>query len=453
MESERRKFGVVLVFAVVFATLALSVTVGCTNGTAPEEEWNRTFGGTDKDVAYSVQQTAGGGYILAGCTESYGAGHCDFWLVKTDSNGNKEWSRTFGGTDHDMALSVQQTADGGYILAGGTESYGAGYSDFWLVKTDSNGNEQWNRTFGGTDDDMAWSVQQTVDGGYILAGCTESYGAGHCDFWLVKTDSNGNKEWDRTFGGTGGDVALSVQQTADGGYILAGETGSYGAGYPDFWLVKTDSNGNKEWDRTFGGTDKDVAYSVQQTADGGYILAGGTESYGAGYSDFWLVKTDSNGNKEWDRTFGGTDHDVAYSVQQTADGGYILAGVTESYGAGYSDFWLVKTDSNGNEQWNRTFGGTDHGMAWSVQQTADGGYILAGDTCSYGAGGLDFWLIKVKGEPTPTLTVTASPTPIVTPAPTPSPTPTPEEKGVPGFEVIFAIAGLLAVAYLLRRRR
>ena len=353
MESERRKIGVVLVFAVLFATLALSVTVGCTNGTAPEEEWDRTFGGTHRDMASSVQQTAEGGYILAGDTGSYGAG--DFWLVKTDSNGNKEWDRTFGGTDEDVARSVQQTADGGYILAGGTESYGAGDYDFWLVKTDSNGNEQWNRTFGGTDYDVAYSVQQTVDGGYILAGDTWSYGAGGFDFWLVKTDSAGNEEWSRTFGGTHWAIARSVQQTAEGGYILAGDKGSYGAG--DFWLVKTDSNGNEQWNRTFGGTDDDMASSVQQTADGGYILAGGTESYGAG--DY--------------------------------------------------DFWLVKTDSNGNEQWNRTFGGIDHDMAWSVQQTADGGYILAGDTCSYGAGGVDVWLIKVKGEPTPTLTVTALP--------------------------------------------
>ncbi|HDN58708.1 MAG TPA: hypothetical protein ENF20_01990, partial [Candidatus Marinimicrobia bacterium] len=318
----------------------------------------------------------------------------------------EEWGKTFGGTDYDRSYSVQQTSDGGYIIAGTTESYGAGNGDFWLVKTDSNGNKQWDKTFGGTNIDGASSVQQTSDGGYILAGYTGSYGAGNFDFWLVKTDSEGNKEWDRTFGGTSRDEAYSVQQTSDGGYIITGSTeiGGY-----DFWLVKTDSNGNKQWNATFGGISWDVAHSVQQTSDGGYILAGNTYSYGAGRSDFWLVKTDSDGNKQWDKTFGGTGRDEAYSVQQTSDGGYIIAGFTESYGAGFTDAWLVKTDSEGNKVWDKTFGGANNDRAHSVQQTSDGGYILAGHTMSYGAGNRDFWLVKVGSAPTPT--------PFTTPAP------------------------------------
>ncbi|RJS68305.1 hypothetical protein CW714_10330, partial [Methanophagales archaeon] len=308
------------------------------------------------------------------------------------------WNKTFGGTNWDEARSVQQTSDGGYIIAGFTESYGAGKRDFWLVKTDSNGNEEWNKTFGGTDRDAAYSVQQTSDGGYIIAGYTESYGAGYDDFWLVKTDSNGNEEWNKTFGGISSDWAYSVQQTSDGGYILAGYTWSYGAGKRcDFWLVKTDFEGNEEWNKTFGGTDWDEASSVQQTSDGGYIIAGGTRSYGAGRCDFWLVKTDFEGNEEWNKTFGGTSSDWAYSVQETSDGGYIIAGETGSYGAG-EDFWLVKTDFNGNEEWKKTFGGISSDWASSVQQTSDGGYIIAGFTWSYGAGGYDFWLVKVKGE-------------------------------------------------------
>jgi len=376
-------------------------------GSIPEEVWDKIFGGTDDDRAYSVQQTSDGGYVLAGPTKSYGAGSSDFWLVKTDSNGNKEWDKTFGGIGQDSAESVQQTTDGGYILVGWTYSYGAGSYDFWLVKADSNGNKEWDKTFGGTRCDMAYSVQQTTDGGYILAGWTESYGTGDRDFWLVKTDSNGNKEWDKTFGGTDEDLAYSVQQTTDGGYILAGYTRSYGAGGYDFYLVKTDPNGNEKWNKTFGGTCTDYAYSVQQTTDGGYILAGWTESYGTGDRDFWLVKTDSNGNKEWDKTFGGTDEDLAYSVQQTTDGGYILAGYTRSYGAGHSasahstfvhstsDFWLVKTDPNGNKEWDKTFGGTFGDFAHSVQQTTDGGYIIAGSTVPYGASSIDAWLIKL----------------------------------------------------------
>jgi parallel beta-helix repeat protein len=359
---------------------------------APEEEWNKTFGGTDWDWAHSVQQTSDGGFILTGITLSYGAGSGDFWLVKTDSDGNKQWDKTFGGTRWDAAQSVQQTSDGGYILAGETGSYGAGSGDAWLLKTDSNGNKQWDKTFGGSDRDLAEAVQQTLDGGYILAGNTESYGAGSDDFWLLKTDSNGNRQWDKSFGGTKCDEAQSVQQTLDGGYILAGETGSYGAGFGDVWLLKTDSNGNKQWDKTFGGSDRDLAEVVQQTSDGGFILAGTSCSYGAGSYDFWLLKTDSNGNKQWDKTFGEPDYGWAVAVQQTMDGGYILVGKTSG------DVWLLKTDSNGNKQWDKSFGGP---VDWAdaVQQTMDGGYILAGGMYSYGTGSYDFWLIKVKGEP------------------------------------------------------
>ena len=456
MSKNRNKNALAL--AVLFA-LAF-VTAGCASGTAPpEEEWNKTFGCADIDWAESVQQTTDGGYILAGWIEieSSGAGSKDVWLVKTDSNGNKEWDKTFGGTDWDEARAVQQTSDGGYILAGWiTYSSDTGSREAWLVKTDSNGNKQWDKTFGGRNWDGAYSIQQTTDGGYIIAGETNSYLPGYQyeDLWLVKTDSNGNEQWNRTFGGTEHETAYSVQQTSDGGYIIAGDTASYGAGGCDVWLLKTDSNGNKQWDKTFGGTRIEEARSVQQTADGGYILAGYTASYGAGRCDIWLVKTDSNGNKQWDKTFGTSRNDAAEYVQQTIDGGYILCGQGHRGSWYASDAWLVKTDSNGNEQWNRTFGGTDEDRAYSAQQTADGGYILAGFTRSYGAGSADAWLIKVKGEPTePTETpITPEPTkPTQTPVTTPTePTPTPT---TPAFEAIFAIAGLMAVAYLIRKRK
>jgi hypothetical protein len=366
---------------------------------APEEEWNRTFGGIADDYAYPVQQTTDGGYIIAGHTNSYGAGGYDAWLVKTNSDGYEQWNKTFGGPNPDYASAVQQTTDAGYMVAGNTNSYGAGDYDAWLVKTDSDGNEVWNKTFGGTHYERASPVQQTTDGGYIFPGITESYGAGGADFWLVKTDSDGNKQWDKTFGGISDDMPHSFQQTTDGGYILAGETRSYGAGSTDIWLVKTDSDGNKQWDKTFGGTSYDWSWSVQQTTDGGYILAGETRSYDVGNGDFWLVKTASNGNELWNRTYGvATDWERPYSVLQTTDGGYIVAGKT-NYGAGLiGDFWLVKADSNGNEVWNKTFGGTDDDTGRIMQQTSDGGYIIAGHTNSYGAGGYDAWLIKTRSE-------------------------------------------------------
>jgi hypothetical protein len=368
----------------------------------PELEWSKTFGGLGDDFSQSVQQTSDGGYIIAGSTNSStssnGTGGVDVWLIKTDSNGNRTWDKTFGGTSNDAGISVRQTSDGGYIVVGGTSSYGAGGWDVWLIETDTNGNKVWDKTFGGTSDDAGMSVQQTSDGGYIIVGYTSSYGAGSEDVWLIKTDSNGNKVWDKTFGGTSDDEGMSVRQTSDGGYIAVGATTSYGAGSPDVWLIRTDPNGNGVWEKTFGGTSPDVGMSVQQTSDGRYIVVGYTSSYGAGSSDVWLIKTDSNGNRVWDRSFGGMSPDVGMSVQQTSDSGYVIAGFTMSYGAGSEDVWLIKTGSNGNKVWDKTFGGTSPDDGWSAQQTSDGGYVIAGFTMSYGDGGADVWLIKLGPE-------------------------------------------------------
>jgi uncharacterized delta-60 repeat protein len=390
----------------------------------------KTYGGTYDDGALSVQQTSDGGYIVAGGTDSFGADSADLFLIKTNANGNIIWAKTYGGTGNDWALSVQQTSDGGYIVAGQTWSFGAG-GDIILIKTDANGNIIWAKTYGGTGDDRAYSIRQTSDGGYIVAGSTYSFGAGYRDFFLIKTDANGNIIWAKTYGGTDDEEAYSVQQTSDGGYIVAGWTYSFVAGNWDIFLIRTDANGNIIWAKTYGGTGNDWALSVQQTSDGGYIVAGHTNSFGAGYYDIFLVKTDANGNIIWAKTYGGTYSDYAYSVQQTSDGGYIVAGWTGSFGAGYVDIFLVKTDANGNIIWAKTYGGTDWDEALSVQQTSDGGYIVSGYTYSFGAGGLDLFLIKTDANGnigSCEIVQNANP-PVTTPSPTVT-TPSPSVSSV-----------------------
>jgi hypothetical protein len=372
------------------ALLILSLTSPLTAQTT----FQRTYGGADYDEAYSVVQTADDGYIIVGGAYSFGAGGCDVYLIKTDASGDTVWTRTFGGTDRDYGYSVAQTADDGYIIVGGAYSFGAGGCDVYLIKTDASGDTIWTRTFGGAENDYGYSVLQTADGGYVIAGYTKSFGVGWTNVWLIKTDASGNTMWTRTFGGASHEHGYSVAQTTDSGYVIVGKTGSFGAGQYDVWLIKTDASGDTIWTRTFGGASHDYGYSVAQTADGRYIVAGRTFSFGVGLYDVWLLKTDSNGDIMWTRTFGGDTEDYGYSVAQTADDGYIIVGGAYSFGAGGCDVYLIKTDASGDTMWTRTYGGADDDYGYSVAQTADGGYVIAGKTKSFGAGSYDAWLIK-----------------------------------------------------------
>jgi len=358
----------------------------------PPIQWQKTFGASNSDHGNSVQQTTDGGYIIAGCTTSEAMGFKDSYWIKIDSIGNKLWDKRFWGGAENCAYSVQQTPDEGYILTG---YFGTGPSSLiHVIKTDSAGDIEWYAGSGG----CSYSVRLTSDGGYIITGYTYPDDSGDVDVCLVKL--GGYVEWEKTFGGGDDDIGRSVQQTSDGGYIIAGHTQSYGAGSGDVYLIKTDPNGNSQWQKTFGGGADDFAYSVQQTSDGGYIIAGLTYSYGAGSSDVYLIKTNPDGNDVWQRTFGENNYEDGYSVQQTSDDGYIVTGYTGSYGTTNGDVYLVKTDPNGISQWQKTIGGSNSDCAHSVQQTSDGGYIIAGGTESYGAGSGDVYLIKLCSDGT-----------------------------------------------------
>jgi len=355
--------------------------------------FQRTYGGTDNDYGYSVRQTADSGYVIVGHTLSFGTESTDVYLVRTDASGAALWTRTYGGADNDYGWSVRQTADGGYVIAGITFSFGRPDGQVYLIRTDSAGEAEWSRVYGGSGSDHGCDVASTSDGGFIVVG---KFGraTGGDDVFLVRVDSIGDTLWTRTYGGDSSECGWAVQPTADGGYVVAGNTNSFGAGGWDAYLLRTDAGGDTLWTRTYGGAGLDGAYSVQPTADGGYVVTGETQSSGAGNRDVYLIKTDANGDPLWTKTYGGIDHDDGSSVQLTADGGYIIAGSTESYGAGDVDVYLVKTDADGDSLWTRTYGGLDWEIGKSVQPTTDGGYVVAGHTESFGAGLIDVYLIK-----------------------------------------------------------
>jgi len=336
-------------------------------------QWAKTYGGIG-DYANSVQLTADDGYIVAGVTQTGAVS-----VLRIDKSGNIIWQKTYSGTHGEaVASSVQLTADGGYVVAGYTNSFSTGLYDAWLLKLDAEGNVIWQKGYGDAVDHIANSVQGTIDGGYIVAGTTNPFASGVGHAWLVKLDAGGNVVWQKTYGGTRHDSALSAKPTSDGGYIVAGETLSFGVqsvpgGIGDAWVFKLDASGNVMWQKTFGGEGIDWANSVQPTADGGYIVAATTD-LGSTPGNFlpWILKLDAAGNVIWQKTYG-TGAGIAYSVLQATDGGYIVTGFLNL------SILILKLDAGGNVIWLRGYGDTNGGaQAYSTQLTADDGYIVAG---------------------------------------------------------------------------
>jgi hypothetical protein len=431
------------------------------------KQWDYRFGGFENESLIDFKKTADGGYILAGYCNSDSSGNVtehnrdtlyateDYWMLKTDASGNKQWDKRFGGSYYDYIWEIQQTADGGYILGGKSHSGANGdktepsqdttsslwqQGDYWIVKTDSLGNKQWDKTFGGCDWDELISLQQTPDGGYILGGSSNSdscgdvasHSKGFADFWVVKTDAVGNMQWQKRYGGSDADILWSLKVTPDGGYIFAGTTNSDVSGdvseptrgAQDFWLLKTDAAGAKQWDKRFGGNSNDQLYDLKLTNDGGYIIAGSSLSGvsgdktepGYGGYDGWVVKTDALGNKQWDKDFGGTGHEEWYPfIYQTNDNGYLFSitslsdssgNKTEDNVPGPEQTWVVKTDSLGTIEWDKTLFIQGNCAMGITTQADDGCYVFAnfnnGSVGYYKSqpnwdpnnSSFDFWMIK-----------------------------------------------------------
>jgi hypothetical protein len=380
-------------FLVVAYVLFLGVDPHLTVG------FERVIGGPDLDRGVFVSPTRDGGYIAVGVTRSFGFGGEDVYLVRADSAGETLWSRTYGGSDEDNGWSVHETRDG-FILAGFTNSFGAGEFDFYLVKTDPNGELVWSNTYGGEGNDRSWALALTNDGGFVLVGETTSSGAGEEDCLLVKTDSLGAELWSRTYGGERGDRCFSVTGTDDGGYVLAGQTYSEGAGDRDVYIIKTKANGEPEWTRTFGGADSDVGHYVTRVSDGNFLVTGYTTSFATRGDDPYLIKIDARGSIEWTRVLPmeGVNHTL--TGEQAVDGGFFLVGFSNYEERGATAALLVKTDSEGRVDWHEDVLPTSngHSFGYTVRATLDGGCVFTGHTTVNSAGNLDLLLVKVNGE-------------------------------------------------------
>ncbi|WP_072956916.1 T9SS type A sorting domain-containing protein [Chryseobacterium arachidis] len=427
------------------------------NSQAPSVQWNKYIGGSQQEAVNAMKITNDGGYIFAGSTQSVYIDNIfmnhqgsttrpDYWILKTDSNGTIQWTKSFGGTNEDRAYDVQQTPDGGYILVGVslsndgdvTDHKGiAGSADCWVIKLDSLGNLQWKKSFGGTFSDYANTVILTADGNYVIAGSSYSNNGdvnGHhgsqstIDSWMIKINPLGNVLWSKSLGGTSDDMFKDLKQTPDGGYILAADSwsndgdivnGHHGTTYfSNMWIVKTDANGDIQWQKSLGGSNDEISNSVELTPDGGFIFAGegnsgdGDVSFHFGPTapfpspDYWVVKTDGFGNIQWEKSFGGTNSDMAMSAKSTSDGGYLIAGhtgstdgqIVERFGANFNyDYWTLKLNGSGDIIWQKTLGGQHDDYITDIY-SINNGYVAVGRSSSNSQNTFDLLLYQLGTE-------------------------------------------------------
>jgi hypothetical protein len=315
------------------------------------EEWNRTYGGKGFDFGEGVL-AEDNGYVIIGTTPSFGAGGMDFWLIKTDLSGNELWNRTYGGAGDDKGMAISSTTDGGYVITGYWKPGVAGWRQLWVIKTDSGGNIEWDSKLGGELDDEGWAVMQTTDGGYVAAGYTASYGAGGADLWLISMDANGTEKWNTTFGGIGDDFGSALIETSDGNYTIVGQTESFGNVYNDFddkttvnaWMLKVTESGTELWNRSIGNIWYEYAEEIIETDDGGYFMAGSSGSYHGENFNIFLMRLDENGTEQWSKGFGGKDYDFTYGMTINSEGGLVITGSIGSAGSGGTDLILLEFD-------------------------------------------------------------------------------------------------------------
>ncbi len=358
----------------------------------------KTFGGSLSDRAACVVQTPDGGTLVAGYTISSGAGGNDGFALKLDNNGAVQWYRVFGGTADDQINSVFTVTDGGFILVGETVSFMSAFSDIYAVKLDMAGNLSWSKYYKLSGTEFGSSVVQTADYGFLICGSTDGYGAGNNDAIVIKTDFDGNILWVNTYGQALNDYGVSIRAFDDNSSIMAGYTFSGMGGTGDISLIRLFANGNAAWTKYYGGSGLDQPSDLRIASDNGYIVSGTTYSFGLVSGDAYIFKTDGNGFVYWSRSFGGTGLDRSFSVRQAADGKFIAAGVTASFGSGMDDVFLLKLFGDGVFELAKTFGSSSNDAGTSIAPRGGSGFVLAGFTESYGAGGNDIYVVTLKDD-------------------------------------------------------
>jgi hypothetical protein len=366
--------------------------------TAQDTLWTKTYGGESAEGGRSVCLTEDGGFAIAGYTFSFGEGNADAYLIKTDSEGNELWSKTYGGTGSDYGYSIcKASSDNGFIITGYTTSYGAGSKDVYLIRTNSNGDTLWTKTFGGSGLDIGMSVSETSGGNIVICGYTESFGAGEDDIYIVKTDANGNFLWSETYGGTALETGRSICVTSQDSLVFTGATGSYGNGNQDTYTVKTDSAGNVEYEKTFGSSYYEHARAINELNSGGFIITGYSLN---SLMDVYIQKIDADGNQIWKKEINGDNsfYDIGNSVYELNSGNIVVCGATKSAVTSKNDLYLLCFNSQGTVIAEAIYGGVGSDWGNSVCETNDGNILIAGYTNSYGNGSFDVWLLKIENS-------------------------------------------------------